>query len=151
MAIDWGEKYAPDWDGRPSHMSARDRPLWWAWWPTARRNAVAMWFDVAVGPLPYIPPKTPDDLARMWARLNRKRIDAVIQFPDWYEIVELRWDASASALGRLAMYRDLWLKEAGAPGPVHLRLVTNRVDEAWRATAAAMGITVTVPEGVRLF
>lgn len=101
-----------------------------------------MWFDVAVGPWPYIPPKTPEDYARMWARLNQKRIDVVLDFGTFVAIVELRWDASASAIGRLMMYRDLLKDDDPFGKPVQLYLVTNKVDPLWAPTARSVGVQV---------
>lgn len=142
MPTDLGYEFPPEWNGRPLHMGPNDRMLWFAWFPSVRRDVERMWFDVAVGPWPYIPPLTSIVDARMWARLNQKRIDAVLERAGDLVIVELRWDASSSAIGRLLMYRDLWLQDDPVRKPVKLWLVSNKLDPAWQATARSAGIEV---------
>jgi hypothetical protein len=149
MATDLGRPFPADWRGRPPHMSTNDRAIWTHFYPTIESQVQALYFDVALGPGPPIPPKTPPNLARMWTRLNQKRVDVVVDLMDRVAIIETRYNASSSAIGRLLMYKRLWLLDPPLPQPVETWIVTNAADPDWLPLATELGIkTFTVPDAL---
>jgi len=125
-------------------MSQRDLLIWRRWYTTIARDVVNLYFDVGLGPGPYVPPKTDKNLAAMWTRLNQKRADVVFEYLDRVIIVELRSHASASAIGRLLLYRVLYLQDPLLGSNVETWLVTDQIDDTTKAVAQAHQIKVTV-------
>lgn len=140
MPTDIGVPFPPDWRGYPPHMSQRDLLIWRTWYPGVARDAIALYFDVALGEGTYTPPKTPPDLARMWLRLNQKRADVVMQRASDIVIIELRASASASAIGRLLLYKKLYLQDPVLGTQLQLYLVTDRLDAPTQELAQESGI-----------
>jgi len=143
MPTDLGPPFSPDWRGRPPHMSPNDAVLWTVWYPQHTQPTDAIYFDVAVSRTPWTPdPNVPEEMLRMWHRVNARRIDALIVQPDRIRLCELRWNASESAIGRLLVYLDLWTLDPPFPQPVELVLISNKVHDDWRPTAERLRITV---------
>jgi hypothetical protein len=71
---------------------------------------------------------------------TQKRIDVLIETQKSWKIVELRHNATASALGRLIMYRNLWKSDPPDDRPVELMLVTDKYDPDVEAAAKELGI-----------
>ncbi len=144
MPTDLGVPFPPDWRGYPPHMSARDLVIWRQWYTTVARDVVHLYFDVGLGPGAVVPPRTEPALARMWVRLNQKRADVLLERVSDVVILELRASASASAVGRLLLYRRLYLQDAVLGADLKLWLVTDRIDDETRAVAEESGIQVWV-------
>ncbi len=143
MPTDLGQPYPPTWQGYPPHMSTRDLLIWRNWFPGIARTVQHLFFDVGLGPGPVIPPRTPAPLAKMWTRLNQKRADVILERDADVVIVELRSMASASAIGRLLLYRQLYLQDPVLGPDIKTWLVTDIIDDPTRALAEEHGIEVT--------
>lgn len=125
-------------------MSVEDFAIWSRWWPTVREGTVALYFDVGLG-LPDEIPAT-DDANQLlgWVRNNQKRADVLIEREDAVWLVELRFRAQSSALGRLKTYDALLLQDNPFTKPVRLFLVTDRRDSEVGLVAAMLGINYVV-------
>jgi len=140
MPTDLGIRYFPTWNGYPPHISPEDLEIWKRYHTFVLGEAINLYFDVGLGGPENIPPDTTEEMKRMWIRTNQKRADVVVEAQNHWTIIELRHYASAAALGRLLMYRDLWRKEPPDDKPVMLRLVSDGYDKDVKATAEALGI-----------
>jgi hypothetical protein len=141
MKPDLGFRYAPGWKGVPPHISSEDFEIWKRWRDTdLPANALSWYFDVGLGGQ-VVEHETDEALTRMWRRVTSKRADVVLEYPDRWIIVELRFAASASALGRLAQYKTLWQEDPPDDRPVDLVLVTDRLDPDLERVASNFGIT----------
>ena len=139
-----GTKYLPTWDGLPPHMSPEDYEIWKRYKPQIIKDAQAVYYDVGLGGQITVPPGTTSEMARMWFRNTQKRIDVLLDYGIGWIILELRVQASSSAIGRLLHYRDLWNEDPPDKRPVLLRLVTNLEDKSIRALAQKLDIDYIV-------
>ena len=144
MPTTLGQKYLPTWDGVPPHMSPEDYEIWKRYRPTIIRDAQAIYYDVGIGGQITVPPGTTPEMAAMWFRNTQKRIDVLLDYGIGWIIVELRFNASSSAIGRLLHYRDLWNADPPDKRPLLLRLVTNRDDPEIRALAQKLDINYVI-------
>ena len=126
MPIPLGEKYLPAWNGYPPHMSSEDQEIWKRYKPYVWSIAVNFYYDVGLGGQENAPEGTSPEMAKMYLRTTQKRADVLIETDTGWIIIELRKDATGAALGRLLMYRDLWLKERPDERPLRIQLVTDR-------------------------
>lgn len=114
---------------KPPRMSTEDYEIWLRWYPRYLQTTKALYFDVGIGPGAPAPETDPNSpYLRAWTRNTQRRLDAILVREDELWIVELRFLASPSAVGRLLIYRALWEKEPPLPGPTKLYLVTNHRD-----------------------
>jgi hypothetical protein len=125
-------------------MSSEDVRIWQRWRLTDTvRLASALYFDVGFTTT-QAPPGTPENMARMWERVTAARADVVIDAGARWLIVELRAQASSSAIGRLLYYRTLWQKDPPDDRPVELILVTNAPQPGLVEAAQGVGIKLEV-------
>lgn len=139
-----GQRYQPTWDGLPPHMSPEDYDIWKRYRPQILKDAQVIYYDVGLGGQITVPPGTTPEMARMWFRNTQKRIDVLLDYGIGWVIVELRVDASSSAVGRLIFYRDLWQQDPPDKRPIILRLVTNREDREIRGLTQKLDIDYIV-------
>lgn len=126
MTVQLGTAFSPTWSGRPPHMSPEDRQIWERWRSSSMVGlAERVYFDVGLTTA-VAPPGTDLSMSRMWERVTAQRIDVVLEYPKEWFIVELRHDASASAIGRLLSYIMLWGQDPPDKRPVSAILVTDR-------------------------
>ncbi len=152
--------------GTPPRMAPGDFDIWGRWWPKVREGTVSLLFDVGLGdgiPLDpstdtgaaLIPPfdfralatarvGSPERLAFMHLRNTQKRADVIIERDTEVWIAELRFNAQASAIGRLLMYGRLWGLDPVFTKPVVLYLITDREDPDVKASAEELGIVYVV-------
>lgn len=144
MPVILGPKFGPGFNGKPARMSEEDYAIWQRWWPNVSRETLAVYFDVGVGQgRAPVSGGSPGEIF-MWLRNNQKRIDVIIERLREVWIVELRFAAQSSAIGRLKMYELLWDQEAPIGKQTQLVLVTDSEDPDVRQTAKSLGITYIV-------
>ncbi len=139
-----GTKWPPTFDGRPTRISPEDREIWRRYWPTIQEGTLALYFDVGVGAGRPIPEDATENEAFMWLRNNQKRIDIIAERQNEVWMIELRFAAQSSAIGRLLTYRLLWSKDDPIQKPVKLYLVTNSLDTEIKEAAEISNITYLV-------
>jgi hypothetical protein len=125
-------------------MSPKDYRLWQTFRRQGFPNVTALYFDVALGK--GVIPESPTQHAvdAMWTRVTSFRADLITESPTAWEIIELRDNAGAGALGQLLVYADLWISDPPDDRPLHLRLVTNSHHPELGPTLAAHRINVTL-------
>lgn len=159
-------RFGSDFNRRPDRMAPGDFEIWARWWPSVSDGTLSVIFDVGLGDgLPLSPeseagrilsapfdwrqlsqaPKgSASRLAFMHLRNTQKRADVIIERESEVWIVEMRFNAQASALGRLQMYGRLWAEDPVINKPFSLYLVTNQDDPDVRLTALDIGVVYVV-------
>lgn len=128
MPLQLPQPYPLDWQGQPAHMSPWDFQLWRHYRKRLNDDITAVFYDVGLGGQIINDPYLSDEMKRDWMRLTQKRLDVLLQTPDQWIIIELRRNATSSALGRLLQYKTLWIQESTGHTVPLLRLVTNQPD-----------------------
>lgn len=122
------QPFSPDFGGQPPRMSTEDSVIWFSWYPTLNPKPQRLYFDVGLGNGRPFPAGGDESLRSMFLSNSQKRADVVMEFPDRWRIVELRDSAQSNAVGRLALYRELWKLDPPDRRPLELFLVTNNAD-----------------------
>lgn len=135
-----GERHAPDFRGRPTHMPPRDYALWLAWQPLVRSEVIAFYFDVNLGSGRQVPNAYTPELAAMWYKLTTKRADVIALTRTHAWLIELHDPAGATSLGRLALYRHLYLADPPFSLPLRSILVSSADDPDVAELAQQLGI-----------
>lgn len=128
MAVEIGPRFAPTWGGIPPHLSPEDLALWRRWRPLHERDYEGFHFDVRLITPQALPPDLEPNIRRMWLMNTAKRIDVLGVKRDRLDIIELRDNAGLSAIGQLLGYWARLSKEPIVDRPLHMLLVTNRLD-----------------------
>lgn len=159
-------RFGSDFARRPDRMAPGDFEIWARWWPSIADGTVTVIFDVGLGDglplspdspagrvlsapfdfrvLASSPPGSPEKLAFMHLRNSQKRADVIIEREAEVWLVELRFAAQASAIGRLLMYGRLWAEDPVFDKEVRLFLVTDADDPDVRLTAKDFGVSYVV-------
>jgi len=90
-------------------------------------------FDVPCGkPRPFLGPYDKPSV-EAWNYQTSHRIDALVKFPKFYELWEIKPEADLSSLGQTILYYDLFTKSYPELKPLYARLVTmdlhNQIEE----------------------
>lgn len=132
-----GEKYDLAYLGIPPMMSQEDFKIWQIWKHKIKENFEGVYFNVHVGDGIDPGENVDEKFKRFWVQKTQLRIDVLVVYPDRVEIVELRHNASTSAIGRVLAYRDLYEFDDPFKLPVFLRIVSDFHNEvvarvAWK-------------------
>jgi hypothetical protein len=131
-----GPGFASSFSGYPTRMSQEDVEIWRRYFPTVREGTRAIYFDVGLGLADELPKIDDANQLLGWIRNTQKRADVVIERETRVDLIELRFNASANAVGRLLIYRKLLLEDNPFNKPVRGILVTNRPDSELAALCA---------------
>lgn len=139
-----GPEFAPTWAGSPPGMSPADTRLWQNWRVLYAPQYRRLWYNVRlILPVPT-PPGTPPEIQRA-ADLNAaKRIDILADAGDHLDLIELRDSAGLSALGAVLGYKAMWDLNPPLDLPVHLVIVSNKVDAGLRVSLIPLGIRLVI-------
>ncbi len=135
-----GQRFGPDFSGRPPHMAPIDAEIWRRWRPSLAAGIEALYFDVGLGLPRELPQVQRSEELLMWIRLNQKRADVLIEWQREVWIVELRHAASLNAVGRILGYRMLWNQDPVIAKPLVLAIVTDRFDSDVQELAGIQGV-----------
>lgn len=80
--------------------------------------------QVRVGPGEQLPEVQPESFRKSWRESSKLKIDAVIERPSTWELVELKDFGRTSFLGQLLMYRYWFELERDLDKPIELYLAT---------------------------
>lgn len=123
-----GRRFAPTTALYPPHISPQDYQLFKRWGIEAFKTAINVYYDVGlgegIGPGNELDPS----MLKMWQKITQKRADVVVEYLDRVDIVELRFNATSNAIGRLLSYRMLWNDAPEIKKPARFILVSNRFD-----------------------
>lgn len=139
-----GDKYDRLYARTPPGMSAQDAEIWSRYRPVMSPQVINVYYNVRLGFGDETPPGTPDNMLRGWFYNTAKRADVVLEYAERVEIIELRFDANSSAIGRLLQYDLLWKQQPPIDKPTTLILVSDREVLDVAALAAQFGIGYTV-------
>ena len=144
MPPDFGHQYDPAWTGTPPHMAPLDVLLWERCRSNFSAETLRWYFDVAVGEGSGIHAALPDPYALAYYRLTRKRIDAVAESADVWNLLELRPNAGLGALGAIQTYRSLWERDPPDHRPAIAWLITDRAEPDTLRTAVNANVRFLV-------
>lgn len=142
--IDPDQWRPPNTDRRPEGMPWEDWKAWQPWLLAVGTTWPEYAHDVELYTQPFPAGERDPAILRMWMRNTAKRIDAVGRRDSVHDIFEARNIAGWSAIAQLLGYRDLWLMNYPTLALGELWLITTRIDDATRATAARSGIKTWV-------
>ena len=136
--------YSATWARRPPGMVWEDWQPWAAWLKTPEAERYQYAYDVEL-PVNVAPAGEADPaMRRSFERSNARRIDAVGKIGTEHTIFEARRFTGWSAIAQLQGYLMLWpLFFPNDPTP-ELILVTEKIADDLRASAARAKITVWV-------
>ena len=142
--IDADQWREPNTTRTPEGMPWEDWQAWRPWLagPGAQWPRYAYNVHLLTQAMP--PGETDPGMIRMWLANTAKRIDAIGDRGGVIDIFEARRFAGWSAIAQLLGYKDLWLINFPALMLGDLWLITERIDDPTRATAARHGIRTWV-------
>ncbi len=129
------------------------------WYPHMMPEDVAIWerfiarypdaydgceYDVPVGTLPNFDVKLSEGTEDQTYKLYKKKIDVVAYSKEDIDIIELKPNAGASAVGQIKMYRSLFIKEFSPPIAPRCIIITDKVSDDVREFAREEGVLFTV-------
>jgi hypothetical protein len=128
--------------GHYPHMARRDVSLWERFLDAFGGDFDSFAYDVALGGLEPADPGIPEAERRGWRYATAAKIDAVGFRPDEVWIIEVKPNASFSALGQLLAYSLLAEREPFTRLPLLAVLVTDNATPDMLYVAGQLGIPV---------
>lgn len=125
MSTFLGDVFPPIIGRRPPRVSEPETSIYQRWSKNLPAGVVRSYFDVGLGDGNPAPVGTAKNIRRMWLRNTQKRADVVLEFLDKVAIVELRSIAQSNAIGRLQLYKMLYLRDPVIGTNVEIWLVTD--------------------------
>lgn len=144
MSTVLGRRVSPVSPFYPAHMSPEDFKLFKRWKADALKLAINVFFDVGLGEGIGPGDVTDPVMLKMWQKITQKRADVVVEYLDHVDIVELRFNATSNAIGRLLSYRMLWDDAPAIDKPTFIVLVSNRYDLDLERLAGIHNIRYTI-------
>jgi hypothetical protein len=144
MPTTLGPPFQPDFPGLPTGISLEDLQLWWRYRPQLPTDTTSLYFNVRLGDGKPAGANVDAEWRNYWYTVTSKRADVIVQTPTEIQIIELRNNATANAIGRLLMYRTLWNDDPPLPGTARAILVTNLHDPDVARQAHLSDITYTI-------
>ena len=123
-----GRRFPPTTGIYPPHMSPEDFKLFKRWGIAAFKEAINVYYDVGLGEGAPAPENTDPSMRLMWQKVTQKRADVIVEYLNHVDIVELRFNATSNAIGRLLSYQMLWLDDPPIAKLTFFNLVSNRFD-----------------------
>lgn len=144
MPTDLGRRFEPSFRGLPPGMAREDYLIWKRFVDTFAPAAEAFYFNVRLGSGNPGNGQADPSLQRMWRMITQKRADVVADLRTGWVIIELRSHATASAIGRLLQYLDLWGQDPPDDRPVSGWLISDLRDADTERLAFKVGIQYTI-------
>jgi hypothetical protein len=112
--------------GKYPHMFPHDINIWERFLDTYGSEYILFDYDIKVGT--GVPPESgiAENYARMQDILSKFRIDCVGILPSSIDIIEVKPNASLSAIGQLLSYVELYKRDFLPSSPVRGVIVTDR-------------------------
>jgi len=139
-----GEPYKVTMSRTPPGMSPEDERIWMDWKNSMLKPEYNLYFDCGLGDGVPAPKDTSPEMARMWLLNTQKRADLIVDTGKEWWIVEFRYMATSNAIGRLQMYKMLFIQDPIKVQPVKLILVSNRFDPDLNRLANDQDIRYTI-------
>lgn len=139
-----GDKYSPDWRGRPPHMLWPDLPVWWRFLDRYGPAILALYYDVTVGGPSPSWNLIEDPILRSWSYLTSKRIDVIAELFNEIWLIEVSDNPGMRAIGQLETYKALWAEDPLINKPVLPSIVGSYVDRDVISVAGRLGYQVFI-------
>ncbi len=108
MWLQLGNKYNPDWDGRPPQLLEQDNPTWQKYRKKIAADMKYILYNVAITMYPIPETATTEANKRLYMYPISKRIDAVGWDGTNWHLYEVNRNAKLRSIGQAIAYRDLW-------------------------------------------
>ena len=131
--------------GRYPHMSPEDTAVWESYLVGNRPDLGSVSYDLTLGDGARLYPGDDENHASHWARLVRKRVDAVVTYDDSVWVVEVKPIAGMSALGQVLSYSHLFEAEYGSELLVIPVIVAHFLDWDLVPLFEDLGVSVLLP------
>lgn len=130
--------------GHYPHMARRDAPVWEQWLRIHALDHYRVAYDVAVGGRLLNIPEASEKELLDWKYLTALRIDALVDVGDSWMIVEVRPDATVSALGAALAYKLIAEREQITDLPLTAAIVCENIqpDVKWACNQLEIGVFV---------
>lgn len=128
----------------PQQMSQEDYRIFLAWRHDGLRTAINVYYDVKLGMGKPCDPSHDETMQKCWADLTCRRADMIVEYEKIVEIIELKYDAEPSSVGRLLLYRLLWKQDPPIKKTLILRLISDRDDADIKLLSLAYNFYFTV-------
>lgn len=113
---------------RLTHLNKWEVYIWTKWLDKHVDEYFGYTYDVHVGTPVKIPEDWPDWMKQDTDALSSKRIDVVMEDGSAIYVVEIKENATLGCLGTILSYRYLYIETFNPTKPVHLILVTDKMD-----------------------
>lgn len=136
--VPYGERYWYD------HMAVRDVPLWERFMRLYPDVYESVAYDVPVGSVPDHAQAPVVAGGSDMGKLYQRRIDAVGFKGEEIDIIEVKPNATMSAIGQVVGYVHLYMRDEAWSKPPKAVIVTDFADADMIAVAQAQGVTVVI-------
>ena len=126
------------------HMKPRDVAIWERFidkYPDMYSSCV---YDFEIGDVPEFIASAADEADRKQASLYKWKIDVVGMTPNRIDLIELKPDAGASAIGQIEGYKEIYIRDEKPTQPVGLCIVTDVEKPNMRYLCEQKGIKLFV-------
>ena len=134
MPTELGRSYSPTWRGKYPHMLQPDFPVWERFLDKYAERIVNLYYDVRVGEGGTDALGYDAKMAHMYRAVTAKRLDALIEFEDVVWLVEVSSGPGLRAVGQLAAYLALYVKDPKIDKPSVPVLICDRLDPDLKTT-----------------
>jgi len=115
-------------------MLKQDYLVWERFLDKYAERIKTLYYDVRVGEGGTDTLDYDEKMAKMYRAVTAKRLDALIEFEDEVWLVEVSSGPGLRAIGQLAAYLALYVKDPKIPKPTIPMLVCDRLDPDLRTT-----------------
>ena len=129
---------------QPPGMTWDDYQAWQHWIKGPGRAWPQYAYDVELFTQGLLPRETDPAMLKLWARNTAKRIDAVGIRDNVFTLFETRRFTGWSAIAQLKGYEMLWRFSFPALPLAGLWIITEKIEDTIRASAATQGVRVWV-------
>lgn len=130
--------------GNYPHMARRDAPLWEQFLQSQGANFTGVAYDVALGGVVPTGANEEDETVIGWRYSTAVKIDAVLFTPSEVWIVEVKPNASLSAIGQVLGYMLLAEREPFTDLPMIPTIITDNLGSDIRYVADQLNVQVIV-------
>jgi hypothetical protein len=139
--------YEPEWlpataRGRYRHMGKRDAQVWEQFLSMFSERFESFAYDVALGGIVLDMPELTDEDRQAWQYSTALKIDATGKEGDRYWIIEVRPEATVSALGAALCYALVADRDQVFPGKLQAAIVCNSIQPDVKWVSGQLGVEV---------
>jgi len=117
-------------------MLRPDYPVWERFLDKYAERIINLYYDVRVGEGGMDALHYDEKMAKMYRAVTAKRLDALIEFHDVVWLVEVSTGPGLRAIGQLAAYLALYVKDPKISKPTISMLICDRLDPDLKTTLA---------------